>query len=183
MSTTPGTTRDVVELSLNFHGYPILVADTAGLRNTADEIEAIGVQRAQAKSVQPSGQHPHPRKQILKLTTLHRAAEADLKLCVLSLSEVFPFTPTAALPLAAHIAAHIAPLTLAQIDANTVILLNKIDTVEFTPCHHDALRTALYGTKWAGQEREDRGFVEVSVTEGKGLDMLVDRLKVILKEK
>ena len=41
-----GTTRDVIELSLDFHGYPIMISDTAGLRETSDEIEKIGVERA-----------------------------------------------------------------------------------------------------------------------------------------
>lgn len=43
----PGTTRDVLELSLDFHGYPIVVADTAGLRTTTrDRVETIGIERA-----------------------------------------------------------------------------------------------------------------------------------------
>jgi tRNA modification GTPase len=49
VTAIPGTTRDVVELSLDFHGFPILVADTAGLRLTKDQVEAIGVERALAK--------------------------------------------------------------------------------------------------------------------------------------
>lgn len=44
----PGTTRDIVEVSLDFHGYPVIVSDTAGLRDTLDEVESIGVQRAKA---------------------------------------------------------------------------------------------------------------------------------------
>ncbi len=42
----PGTTRDIVEVHLNLGGYPVIVADTAGLRETADKIEAEGVRRA-----------------------------------------------------------------------------------------------------------------------------------------
>lgn len=42
----PGTTRDIVEVHLNLGGYPVIVADTAGLRETADRIEAEGVRRA-----------------------------------------------------------------------------------------------------------------------------------------
>lgn len=44
----PGTTRDVVEVSLDFHGYPVIVSDTAGLRITSDEVETIGIERAKA---------------------------------------------------------------------------------------------------------------------------------------
>ena len=42
----PGTTRDVVELTLDMGGLPVVVADTAGLRKTADEVERRGIERA-----------------------------------------------------------------------------------------------------------------------------------------
>ena len=48
VSEIPGTTRDVIELRLNLGGYLVHVADTAGLRETADAIEAEGVRRALA---------------------------------------------------------------------------------------------------------------------------------------
>ncbi|MBW0464604.1 hypothetical protein O181_004319 [Austropuccinia psidii MF-1] len=46
VSPYPGTTRDIVEVSIDFHGFPVIVSDTAGLRLTNDPIEQIGVQRA-----------------------------------------------------------------------------------------------------------------------------------------
>ncbi len=46
VSDTPGTTRDVVEARLDLGGYLLSVADTAGVRQTADAIEAEGVRRA-----------------------------------------------------------------------------------------------------------------------------------------
>lgn len=46
VSARAGTTRDVVEVWLDLGGYPVLVADTAGLRESEDEIEAEGVRRA-----------------------------------------------------------------------------------------------------------------------------------------
>jgi tRNA modification GTPase len=49
VTDTPGTTRDVIEVPLVLGGYKVLVADTAGLRDTADDaIEAEGVRRARA---------------------------------------------------------------------------------------------------------------------------------------
>jgi len=42
-----GTTRDVIEVPLQLGGYKAIVADTAGLRSTADEVEAEGVRRAE----------------------------------------------------------------------------------------------------------------------------------------
>ncbi|WP_119460548.1 tRNA uridine-5-carboxymethylaminomethyl(34) synthesis GTPase MnmE [Rhodospirillaceae bacterium SYSU D60014] len=46
VSATAGTTRDIIEVQLDLGGYPVLVADTAGLRTAQDEIEAEGVRRA-----------------------------------------------------------------------------------------------------------------------------------------
>jgi tRNA modification GTPase len=50
VSDIPGTTRDVIELRLNLGGYLVHVADTAGLRDTKDAIEAEGVRRALAQA-------------------------------------------------------------------------------------------------------------------------------------
>ncbi|MEL7135626.1 MAG: tRNA uridine-5-carboxymethylaminomethyl(34) synthesis GTPase MnmE [Pseudomonadota bacterium] len=42
----PGTTRDVIEVRLTMGGYLVWISDTAGLRETADVVEAEGVRRA-----------------------------------------------------------------------------------------------------------------------------------------
>jgi tRNA modification GTPase len=42
----PGTTRDVVTVTTAIDGWPVELADTAGLRNSADELEALGIARA-----------------------------------------------------------------------------------------------------------------------------------------
>ena len=48
VSAIPGTTRDIIEVPMVLGGYKVIVADTAGLRRTEDEIEAEGVRRAEA---------------------------------------------------------------------------------------------------------------------------------------
>lgn len=48
VTATPGTTRDVIEVPMVLGGYKALLADTAGLRETSDVIEAEGVRRARA---------------------------------------------------------------------------------------------------------------------------------------
>ncbi|HZP98699.1 MAG TPA: tRNA uridine-5-carboxymethylaminomethyl(34) synthesis GTPase MnmE [Reyranella sp.] len=63
VSETAGTTRDVIEVHLDLAGWPVVLADTAGLRSSGDAIEQEGVRRAKA-----------------------RAAEADLRLLVLDAS-------------------------------------------------------------------------------------------------
>ena len=65
VSEIAGTTRDVIEVHMDLGGYPAILADTAGLRATANAIEDEGVARA-----------------------LARAATADLKLLVLDASDI-----------------------------------------------------------------------------------------------
>ena len=50
VAATAGTTRDVIEVQLDLAGYPVTVADTAGLRESQDEIESEGVRRAKARA-------------------------------------------------------------------------------------------------------------------------------------
>lgn len=59
VSNQAGTTRDVIEVQLDLGGYPVLLADTAGLREAADQVESEGIRRA-----------------------MDRAGKADLKLLV-----------------------------------------------------------------------------------------------------
>ena len=47
ISEQPGTTRDVLEASLDLGGYPVIIADTAGLRASTNPIENEGIKRAQ----------------------------------------------------------------------------------------------------------------------------------------
>ena len=50
VSAIPGTTRDALETRVVLGGVPVTLVDTAGLRDTADEIEAEGVRRALARA-------------------------------------------------------------------------------------------------------------------------------------
>lgn len=50
VSERAGTTRDVIEVHLDLAGYPVLLADTAGIRESGDEIELEGVRRAKARA-------------------------------------------------------------------------------------------------------------------------------------
>lgn len=66
-STIAGTTRDVIEVRMSIHGLPVTILDTAGLRETADEIEQIGISR-----------------------TIDRASKADLRVFLLDDTEDVP---------------------------------------------------------------------------------------------
>lgn len=50
VSAKAGTTRDVIETHLDLHGWPVVLADTAGLREAAEDIEAEGIARALARA-------------------------------------------------------------------------------------------------------------------------------------
>ena len=50
VSSEKGTTRDIIEVYLNINGYPVILADTAGIRDSENEIEKKGVLLAIDKS-------------------------------------------------------------------------------------------------------------------------------------
>ena len=50
VAETAGTTRDVIEVHLDLGGYPVTIADTAGLRESGDPVEQEGVRRARARA-------------------------------------------------------------------------------------------------------------------------------------
>ena len=80
VTDVPGTTRDHIEVPLSLGGVPLRLTDTAGLRETEDKIEAIGVSRAaqlvEAADVlvwlgEPADAPGHPRRIVVH-------AKADL---------------------------------------------------------------------------------------------------------
>lgn len=50
VSDIAGTTRDVVSTQIDMDGYLVNISDTAGIRETNDEIEKIGIERTQAET-------------------------------------------------------------------------------------------------------------------------------------
>ena len=65
VSEIAGTTRDVIETHLNIDGYPVIISDTAGIRNSKDEIEKKGIK-----------------------LSLDKAENADLKLVVVDAKSI-----------------------------------------------------------------------------------------------
>jgi tRNA modification GTPase len=65
VSEIAGTTRDVVEAHLNIDGYPVIISDTAGIRDSKDEIEKKGIS-----------------------LSLKKAEKADLKLVVVDAKSI-----------------------------------------------------------------------------------------------
>jgi tRNA modification GTPase len=88
VTPTPGTTRDIIEVPLQLGGYKAIVADTAGLRATADEVEAEGVRRAAAWAaaadlrvwlVDGAADAPPPRPESLRPDDLVLRTKRDLR--------------------------------------------------------------------------------------------------------
>jgi tRNA modification GTPase len=50
VSDEPGTTRDLVELALDLNGVKVRLTDTAGIREDAGKVEAIGIERARQRA-------------------------------------------------------------------------------------------------------------------------------------
>lgn len=50
VSERAGTTRDVIDVAMDLGGYPVVLADTAGLREAANSIEVEGVRRARQRA-------------------------------------------------------------------------------------------------------------------------------------
>ena len=50
VSEIAGTTRDIIEVHLNIDGFPVIMSDTAGIRNSKDEIEKKGIKLALKKA-------------------------------------------------------------------------------------------------------------------------------------
>ncbi|HEX5379277.1 MAG TPA: tRNA uridine-5-carboxymethylaminomethyl(34) synthesis GTPase MnmE [Phenylobacterium sp.] len=163
VTATPGTTRDIIEVPLRLAGYKAVVADTAGLRETEDEIEAEGVRRARAWSadadlrlwiVDGSGAHAGPPPAEL--------APGDL--CVINKADLPPGDETGAAlaearalelevhRLSARETTHIAALE-AALTARVVAALGAHELPTATRIRHGELLTEA-----AGRLRSALGF-------------------------
>lgn len=184
VSPIAGTTRDVVETALNIGGYPVLLSDTAGLRETDNVIEKEGVKRA-----------------------LARAEQADFKIVVLEASDIKQHQARTGFSISEFISSHLVELGLTfsttnynsegkQMEtmndlqtqqriayqktrsqsqsheqfSNLMIVLNKID---LSDCDHSELFTEL-----------DVPFpvCEVSCETGQGMDAFMQVLTKKMKD-
>ncbi|KAJ2925657.1 hypothetical protein H1R20_g11436, partial [Candolleomyces eurysporus] len=106
VTSIPGTTRDILELSLDIGGLPVVIADTAGLRKTEDVVEKIGIERAR-KAVE----------------------SADISICVLSFPEALQQQQQRN-DLGSEASSHWRELISRD---NTFFLFNKSDLVDLSP--------------------------------------------------
>ncbi|KAG1739883.1 tRNA modification GTPase TrmE [Suillus paluster] len=109
-SPIPGTTRDVLTLTLDIGGFPVVLSDTAGLRETVDTIEQAGVGRAG-----------------------NAVKEADLSLCVLSLPDVSSSLDNGQVRIPDEVKSHLKPDTLFLLNkSDTITSLPRKQSLTFT---------------------------------------------------
>jgi len=174
----PGTTRDHIEVPIAISGVPILLTDTAGLRDTADVVEAMGVARAsalvQAADVllwlgQPEDAPAHAR-----LIKVH--AKSDLPDRAAA--------PAGSLPVSARTGSGLTPLLERAVDLARQVLpdegaiaLNRRQSTHLEEAA-DALRGAADATELiltAEQLRRARGAFD-RLTGRAGVEDLLDAL-------
>jgi tRNA modification GTPase len=147
VSPIPGTTRDTLREPATIGGVPVLLCDTAGLRQTADPIEAIGVARAEATLAEadvvlhvvgfcearggwPEAPLPHPP-----------AAPVVRALSKADLAPPDPVGLAGGLPVSAHTGEGLA--TVAEAIANALGAANEEGVIVGRARHRDALTSAL----------------------------------------
>ncbi|MDQ7028676.1 MAG: tRNA uridine-5-carboxymethylaminomethyl(34) synthesis GTPase MnmE [Ardenticatenia bacterium] len=107
VTDVPGTTRDVLEETLNVRGIPVVVVDTAGIRHTEDVVEAIGVERSRTA-----------------------IAQADLVLLVVDASQ--PLTPEDA-AIAAEVEGRPAIVVLNKMDLPAMLTPDAVPLLPTAP--------------------------------------------------
>jgi tRNA modification GTPase len=65
VTAIPGTTRDIIEETISIQGLPVILSDTAGLHNTNDPVETIGIEKTR--------EHVNGSDLVLFLVDAHRA--------------------------------------------------------------------------------------------------------------
>jgi tRNA modification GTPase len=151
VSARPGTTRDVIEETINLRGLPLRLIDTAGLRESEDEIEREGMSRTRRELERADlALHVFDASQGKAADFNAEGAEEMERDAEGSERSAIPFTP----PLRAS--ASSAPSALKSA-AEVVHVLNKTDLGEHA--------------SWAGTEA-----VRMSCLRGEGIEALADEI-------
>ena len=120
VSEEAGTTRDVIEVRLDLDGYPVIVSDTAGIRETEGVVEQEGIRRSLAAAreadltlwLSETGLEPPPRE-ISRETILLVRTKADLDETPLPMSSATAWGEGEAIAISARTSAGIDALVRA----------------------------------------------------------------------
>ncbi len=143
VTATPGTTRDVIEEVLNIDGLPVRLLDTAGIRETSDEVEQLGIE-----------------------LTLDRVARADLVLFLLDRSRVFDDCDLHILHslegVNVVLVRNKADLPASMVLTETLSVYPVVDISTKTGEGVDALRRLVYEMFISGMATDSREFIALS---------------------
>ncbi|XP_035210528.1 tRNA modification GTPase GTPBP3, mitochondrial-like isoform X2 [Stegodyphus dumicola] len=168
VSSTAGTTRDIIETSLNLGGYLVNISDTAGIRETSDSVEQEGVKRTKERSRKADILiFVMESKQVLKLMDSYSLKETDILTYLLrvELGEDF-FNDLKNLQNSSD-----ENECSTHIGMNVILLLNKIDLLspeEFQRISH--------------LENSNPAICAISSTEGMGMGRFVDHFSRNVQE-
>ena len=119
VSDIPGTTRDVVSAQMDIDGYVVNLSDTAGLRNTADFVERIGIERTNTE--------------IANADIVLHIIDGDTPPCGHPSGQrgtlLSPMTQPNS-PLARGVAGETRRGVVAPIAQNEILIVNKSDTID-----------------------------------------------------
>ncbi|HEY8564857.1 MAG TPA: tRNA uridine-5-carboxymethylaminomethyl(34) synthesis GTPase MnmE [Beijerinckiaceae bacterium] len=139
VSDVPGTTRDAIEVRCDLDGLPVTLVDTAGLRDSLDPVERIGIERT----------YQHLRRADLVLW-LHSAEERNEpaaaepgKLLILTKSDLHPGQPKSTIDIAVSAkTGEGLPALLARVRAEAEMGLGHGDALVTRERHRIALSRA-----------------------------------------
>lgn len=164
-SPIPGTTRDVLTLTLDIGGFPVILSDTAGLRETLETVEQVGVGRAGNAYVQVILHYPFVNDSL-------SVKEADLSLCVLSLPDVLSSRDNALVRVPDEVKSHLK--------LDTLFLLNKSDTIASLP-PNQSLTFTEYGDNYDHSRQPQ--FWTASLRTSEGTQSFLDGLAQVLRSR
>ena len=171
VSDIPGTTRDIIEDTLELDGYLYRFIDTAGLRESADKVESIGIERAKE------------RMRTAKIVIWLYDPTAPLQPQQQELQNLLTDNPDSSiiilrnksdLPVSSSTADTLAPSTL-ETAAPAALETNSSESLR-TNVNASTETEALKSSTHSSAHNE---FIRFSTKTGEGLDKLKDRLKEI----
>lgn len=163
VTEVPGTTRDVVRETVHLAGVPVTLADTAGLRETRDPVEAEGVRRARAELAEAD-----LVLWVVDVTDADAGRRPDADVAVIRIDNKVDLAPAGAneesIALSATTGQGLADLDRAVADA---IGLHEGGGGEFTARerHVEQLRASLARLRAAGDVLADSGSGELVAEE------------------